>query len=229
MKWGCLLIAIAFAVSCSENTPSNYKVDEVVENPIDSTKNGLDTSAAVISNQPPENLITLLENPIDLVAFKTEYGPSNSGGAGDIEFLDLPDTIGFLYQYMLFYKLKQALPGHPSESDLFHNFSITVYKFGDEVGHFKDTNEVLMAIECGLDNTALQALNVFGLTKSDLSDKFGEPQYTAENHVIYAFENKVLSIHINANSQKADWYKYAKLNSSVNLNESIPEFLLKKD
>jgi len=225
-KYRLFFTAYLFFCSCGPekiNDTENHAQQPVV---FDTMRSELEADS-LSSNA--ELLKSVLENPIDLVAFKAEYGPANSGGTNGDSLFDLPETTGFLYCYMLFQKLRSALPSHPSESELFHNFRITVFKYGSKVGAYNDTNEVLMAIECGLDNTMLNQLNVYGLTREEVTQRFGEPQFILKMGAIYAIENKVLSVHFNLTTKTVDWYKYARLNPSINLYERIPHFLLSFD
>ena len=172
----------------------------------------------------PIALKELLDNPIDLQAYKEEYGESNGGGRSYSDDIYKPDTAGQYYRFMLFWKLRQVLPTHPDEGTLFNNFAITVYRYGDRIGDFYDTNEELIMIECAIDNTTLGDLNWYGKKKITLMDKYGAPQYEQDNCMIYYFDHKTITAHLT--DGQVDWYKYVRLNEDVDLSEGIPGELL---
>jgi hypothetical protein len=197
------------------------------------------TSMTIVSEEPDEvhidqddpsilsvnsKLKNLLDNPINLVQYKKDYGTSNSGSAGNKEFFETPDTVGMMFRYMLFHKLRMEIPSHPSEGDLFNGFIITVYRYGERVGNFYDTNEELMMIECSLDNPTLGELNWYGLSKRELVDNYDSAQYEVGDNWIYEHENKVISAHFSKDN-KVDWFKYAKINRKIDLRDEIPEIL----
>ena len=167
-------------------------------------------------------MIHLLENPIDLIDYKEVYGNSHSGSGNFSEIFDTPDTAGFLYSYFFFYRLKTELKEHYSESELFDGLRFYVYKYGDEVGRFSDTNEVLMAIESNLDNHTLGEINFVGKNENEVYDILGSPHITDESNLLYKYEQKVFSIHLN--NGICDWFKFAKINKRVDLNNKIPDY-----
>ncbi|UKN02569.1 hypothetical protein K6119_03440 [Paracrocinitomix mangrovi] len=216
---GTILFASLLA-SCKGQEPEEK---EVIEKNI--TKDSVVNIVIDEDTLPPinENIKKLLNNPLDLAAYKQEWGTSNSGIPRTPNEIYRPDTAGFFYRYMLFYKLNRELNEPKPETDLFNDFQIYTYKYGDEVGNFYDTNEELIAIKSKLDNTTLGEINWFGKKEIELLDFYGTPQYQTENCFIYQFENKVMSAHFENN--KVDWYKYIKIDPSIKLDESIPECL----
>lgn len=172
-----------------------------------------------------EDLRILLDEPLDLVAYKKEWGTSNSSPATNKELYNIPDTVGMMYRYMLFHKLRMELPSHPDEGQLFHGFIITVYKYGDKIGDFYDTNEELIMVECSFDNPTLGELNWTGKSKDELIDKYDSAKYVIGQNWIYEHNNQVITAHFDQ-SNRVDWFKYVRLNKKINLNQEVPELLL---
>src|SRR5690606_20711464 len=160
-----------------------------------------------------EALKDLLTRPIDLQAYKKKYGGSNGGVRTGSKYLDIPDTVGNVYQYMLFYKLKNELPDHHSEGTLLTDFRITVFRFGEKIGRFIDTTEALLMIECAIDNPTLGDLNWYGMTKVAVMDIYGVPQFERDDCLIYTYQQKTITAHLS--NDRVDWYKYVCLNSEV--------------
>ena len=212
-------------VACSGSEEESNKDDH-----FDTTLTIVDSSAKDNLEIEPEEDINplikdLLENPIDLVDYKEKWGTSNGGGGGyDLDLFEVPDTIGQLYRFMLFHKLSQELPSHPGESELFHGFEITVFRYGEHIGDFYDKNEELLMIKCELDNTTLGDLNWHGKSDINIMDTYGPPQYEQDGCLIYTYQNKTITAHLT--NGKVDWYKYVRLNKDIDLSESIPGILL---
>lgn len=219
---------LIFLIACTdtENETSNEH-SSILSDSTDITQ--LDSIAEIdtIDDSVPSNqaLVELLENPIDLVAYKKEWGTSNSSPSGlKEELFEVPDTVGMLYSYMLFNKLGRALPDHPSETDLFKGFEIMTYKYGTKGGDFYDTNEELIMIKCSLNNTTLEDLNWYGKSDIEIMDIYGVPQHNQDDCLIYTYQNKTITAHLT--NDQVDWYKYVRLNKDIDLSSEIPGILL---
>lgn len=214
-----LLSFLAFSLyTCTEiskNTPRDKGIDGCV----------MEIPPHILERDQNDRLSMLFANPMNLAEYKAEYGTSNSGSGKDKAFYNIPSEKGFTYQYMLFHKLKKEITPTPTESELFDGFRITSYIFGNEVPNYSDTNEVLLEIVCKLDNPTLGRLNVYGMNTENIIFEYGLPHYKHNNHFIYKdSSNTAFSIHFS--NDKADWFKYIKLNASFNLDEEIPSILL---
>ncbi|NOQ74125.1 MAG: hypothetical protein GQ574_19110 [Crocinitomix sp.] len=200
---------------------------------VDSLIQNLNESPDVsIASEERQLLIDLLANPIDLENYKAEYGTSNSGNAIQEESYFQPDTVGFYYQYMLFHKLRNLLESHPSESDLFQNFRIITYKYGETVGNFYDTNEEFIAIECAMKNETLGELDLVGMELNEVEDKFGVPDRIGTMQSFYFANQTVLALNFGAaidsqnNRSEVTWFKIVHVNEAFNLDDPIPTYLL---
>lgn len=214
--------------STSTNSEVNIPSDDLYVDPSDLIE-GLSPQDQVPNNR--ERLNELLSNPIDLASYKAEYGKSNSGNANPEEVYFQPDTIGFYYQFMLFYKLRKMLESHPSESDLFRDFRLITYKYGDNPGYFNDTNEELIAIECAMKNETLGELDFVGMGKVEFEEKYGVPDRINIMQAVYVFNQTVLSLHyvstkdIPGDRIKVDWFKLVQVNDKFVLDEALPVYL----
>ncbi|MBD3637876.1 MAG: hypothetical protein HUJ25_11020 [Crocinitomicaceae bacterium] len=170
------------------------------------------------------SLQNLLANPIDLVSFKKEWGPSNSGNASKPNGLYTPDTVGRVYRYSLFWKLRNVLPKKLSEGDLLNKFRITVFKYGHEIGNYYEQNEELLMVECATDNPELRKLNWYGKSRVEVMDQYGVPAVDTNNCLLFAHQNKVISAHFSEG--QVDWFKYAQLSDNADISREVPEFLL---
>ncbi|MEC7987250.1 MAG: hypothetical protein VX278_18920 [Myxococcota bacterium] len=227
----CILIFL-WTFACSQSEP-------IVTNPSD-----VPSGSPIASANPPEELRlkeesatlakdrglvhpalkALLDNPLNLAAYKKKWGPSNSGLQQKTEFFHLPDVTGTFYRYMRFGRLRKELPARPSEGALMKQFEITVYRYGTEIGDFYDTNEELIAVKCALDNPTLGALNWYGKTRRALFAQYGEPQLVKGDYVIYLYEHKVMIAHFK--DEQVNRFQYVRLNPKVDLHQGVPNTML---
>ena len=164
----------------------------------------------------------LMENPINIEWYLENYPPTNKKLVVDPDqnsLFAVSDSIGQLYTYSVFENMKEKLEEPVEDKELNTNFLITVLRHNDST-----KNEGIKAIQCTYANTTLGDLNVFGMTKEELETKFGKAKFNLENQLLFVLKNNVISIHFT--NQKADWYKFARLNPTLNLEEEIPPYLL---
>lgn len=220
-----IIILVLGLMSCQNNAdPSKAQPKEWKEQKI----NG-ESVKGVGQNQPIDSasvrLREVLENPIDLVRYKADYGPANSGGFDlDTTVYYHPNREGFYYRYMLFYGLKKVIPNLVSEESLFHNFRILVYHFGDQVGRFSDTMETLIAIECAMENPTLGDLDLYGLSKTTVENRFGMPTYQKIDYWIYQMKNRVLVISFDE-KMYCKWWRFARINEGIDVTVDQPKDL----
>jgi hypothetical protein len=226
-----MFLVLFSACGSSSTEPNNEaldRADSIVVAQIDS----------LINLPPPEpvseeraRLEELLANPIDLVSYKAEYGTSNSGHASQHDLFFRPDTVGFYYRYMLFHKLRSVLPTRPSESDLFENFRLITYKYGDSPGNFYDSDEELIAIECAMENETLGELDLVGLGPHEIKKRFGKPDRSEMLDDLYYSNQTVLTINYTrlwddpADSWRVNWFKLVRVSPEFDLSNPLPEFL----
>ncbi len=233
--WSLLLLSIIVSCGNDNNDMGNNVVLD-----LDSTETAvLIEQTDDLKNVPEqisaerERLNALLANPLNLQNYKAEYGTSNSGSATKQDFFFKPDTVGFYYQYMLFYQLLNILKSHPSESDLFHEFRIIVYKYGEDVGSFYASNEELIGIECAIKNETLGELDLVGMERNEVIERFGHPDRVEKEQAIYLFNQTVLALYYDSlldsttNQSKVLGLKLVRVNERFDLEATIPDYLSK--
>ena len=220
-------ILLSCLYSCQEDMEDSVDLNEpegvVNEEPFEK---GVDSTINILTDSASLRLQQLLENPLDLVDFKEQYGPSNSGGISmNSSVYYRPDTTGFYYQYMLFYGLKKALNQPVAEEDLFHKFRIQVYYLGEEVGRFSDTTELLVGMESAMTIPVLGELDLFGLDSIVIEDRFGSPLIRKKDYWIYQHHSNALIIGLEGKDHCA-WWRYARLSEGVDLSKEQPTDLV---
>jgi hypothetical protein len=172
----------------------------------------------VKSTRENHDLTIFLEAPIDIVAFKKKKGPSNSDSFRAPRSFYRPGDPGFFYQYMLF-----NTPVRYGEGERFRDFALIVYKFGHSIGHFYDTNEILAAIWCRLNDPDLGRANFVGTQVPEIRARFGEPSAVISDVLIYQRNARALALHVFG--ETIDWFKYVRLSRNVDATRSAPELL----
>jgi len=160
----------------------------------------------------------ILENPINLEEYKRNYGTSHSSPTNN-NFYYKPDTLGFYYSYYFFIEQQRKFKGKS-----LRDFYITVYKYGSVVGNFYDTNEELIELKSKI-NMHLGELDIIGLEKKDVLNRFGNPFQTDTDFIIYSLNNIYLIIRLNNNN--VVWFKYVKAESGYQSLDQFPKELLK--
>ena len=222
-----LLKSLLFT-NCNNASKEDAKSENILPDKVDSTKIA----------EPDEEIITktkylkdFLLEPINLIDFKSKYGPSNSGGCcsgNPKEWMYKPEKEGFYYQYMLFRKLNEMQLANGkvmNETEQFRKFQIYVYHFGKnkEFDFFSD-NEVLIGFSCAGIHEALGRANIVGKSFQEIEELFGNEFIDCDSIKIYQHDNRVISLKFK--SSKVEWIKYFHQSSRVE-KEKIPEHLIR--
>lgn len=170
------------------------------------------------------NIVDLFDNGFDLHDFKNEWGASHSGGVSNQDFYETPDTLGMVYHYFFFFKLRQKGIVDISEGELFDSFGIYVWKFGEEPGSFYDTTELFLGLYASIPLSVLNDFDLVGKSKDEIRNWIGEPHFREEECWIYTYNHHVLGMSM-AN-EKVEWFKFAHINHQTDLKEDIPAYFL---
>ncbi|MEL0457602.1 hypothetical protein WJN01_15280 [Flavobacteriaceae bacterium SZ-1-7] len=178
------------------------KKTEQVQIVVDST--GLKIEKVEKPTKNP-NLISLLENPIDLQNFKNLKNPnyvttSVTNGTDYYFNPKIKDSIFYVYYY-------------PTEdfTDPRKIDRIVVFKFGENKHRYDDKTETLIEFSIFNKDSDLGKANLIGLSKTELESEFGNDYLTFENGIAYSNKNKVLILEMDSSKVKS--YRYLKLNT----------------
>ena len=162
-----------------------------------------------IPKQENQNIIQLLENPLDIVEYKRLKRSANNGGGRKQPYFYRPDYPGFFYSYFIF--------GGKSE----HTPYLTVYKKGSKIGYYSDTNEEFIQVWSAVEDKDLGEADLARKKIADIKSKFG-PQYVeTDTHLIYQHKRCILVIRKAGSICR--WFKIARLNKSFKNLEDLPE------
>ena len=199
MKITVLSTLFLVFLSCKNATEKETEQVQVV---VDST--GLKIEKAEKPAKNP-NLISLLENPIDLQSFKNLKDPnyvttSVTNGTDYYFNPKIKDSIFYVYYY-------------PTE-----NFTdprkidrIVVFKYGENKHRYEDKTETLIEFSIFNKDSDLGKANLIGLSKTELESEFGNDYLTFDNGIVYSNKNKVLILEMDSSKVKS--YRYIKLNT----------------
>jgi hypothetical protein len=197
-----LLVAACFVLTCTVHDP-------VYSQP----------KPAAVSVASENNLASFLASPLDLKAFKKKKNSSNSGTVRKNEMFYTPEKAGFFYRYMLF-----PTPTQYNEYQRFADFAVIVYKFGEKIGDYSDTNETLIAVWCRLKDPDLGEADLVETPVSEIKKRFGEPFATVGDVLVYQNQERALSVH--TKDEKVDWFKYIRLNRAIEDPKAVPKIML---
>ena len=217
MKYFVLFISYSILlVSCSENAgiaSDIVQIDVELQDSSSTVQDSLDTIPLQISA-----FDSLMENPIDIIEFKKTKISSNSGGGTKMNCFYKPNAEGLYYDYFLFYKK----PPGVSESQMFNQLTLTVYKLG-EIGHYEDTNEILISVQSSLADPDLGKLDLVGKSPDEVLAIFNGPNLKKDGKLIIYSRNNVIVLDIFAGRVRS--FRYAKLNFEMTNGNDLPEEL----
>jgi hypothetical protein len=150
--------------------------------------------------------------PFDFKAFKDTKRSSNSGATGD-DALCIKHPNGFLYSYFVFEK---------EEMGNEMNIGLTVEKSSPNIRNYTEhSNESLREFKSTIKDPAFQDLNLIGMSKSALVNRFGEPTRLLGSSLVYkdmsAFH---LICHFTLQGQ-VDWFKYGCIDARISEEELL--------
>ena len=210
MRLGIIITFIFTCISCKNVTEKESKQAKIV---VDST--GLKTQTV---EKQTENLklISFLENPINLQAFKKlkkMHFTTSVASATDYYFNPkISNSIFYVYYY-------------PSEEIILKEIDqFVVFKYGENKHTYNDETEILIEFRIFNKDSDLGKANLVGLTKIELETKFGDEYLTLENRIVYSNNNKALVIELDSSKVKS--YKYLKLNTEKVDNDLIRQIVV---
>lgn len=163
-------------------------------------------------------LLRYFRYAFDLEYFKEENRRLLNCGK-NISRLYHPKAKGFEYNYCLFngaQKPEDAIPRLPKDDKL---ILITVYKFGDKIGTYSDDNETLISLSAKVNNELLGNSNFVGTNMAEIKARFGEPLLTESSVDIYTQGGRSLALAYD-NRNEVEWFRYAYLDTNLQLNDS---------
>ena len=213
MKIGILTILFLAFLSCKDvterkkNEPISDRF-ELLPEPDKSEKE------KYLKNQ---NLISFLENPINLKKFKESKSRNHTTTVVINEkyyYLEpkIKDSIFYTYNY-------------PTENftDSKRIDQVIVLKHGKNKNKYEDETEILIELRIFNKNLDLGKANLVGLTKTELESEFGENYLNFENGITYSNKNKVLILELENSKVKS--YRYIKLNTEKIDNDLIGQII----
>jgi len=199
-----ILTTVSLIFGCNQRKNLN---NEKVEIHIDSM--GL----KIVKKNKKSNseLISFLENPIDLIDYKNQKKNWTSSGFNGFSYYYSPqkrDSIYYAYTY-------------PNDNENPMRFDkIIVFKYGENKQIYNDNTERLIGMNIFSNDSLLGKANLIGLTTSRIKSRFGESELSTSDKLIYINENKIILLKIENN--KVASFKYLKLNTN-NIDKELIE------
>ena len=169
------------------------------------------------SYHPSQNspqLQALLQQPLDLVAFKKAFRSANSGSCTTHPFFWRPSFGGFYFRYFVF---RGCQP---------YGLQVVVYKKGKDWGSYSDTDETLIGLESSCEIEALGKLNLKGESLTAFEATYGRNYLLKEDVAIYAHDGQVLLLqHGPAPKHIIRKIKYLRTKLAIRSLDDLPEAL----
>lgn len=202
-----LTILFLIFLSCENATEKQI---EVVPVRIDSTRLNIEKQSE------NSNLISFLENPIDLQKFKENKNRNvTTGVTNGTEFYFNPtikDSIFYVYYYL---------------ADNFDNTreidQVVVFKHGKNKHNYEDETEILIELRIFNKDSDLENANLIGLSKTKLESEFGTNYLTFDDGIAYSYKDKILILKLE--NSIVNSYRYIKLNTEKIDNDLIGQII----
>ncbi len=199
MKFGVLISIFLVFISC-KNVTEKKKETEQTRIAVDSLGLKIKTVEKRTENA---NLVSFLENPLDLQEFKIKKKRIvTTSVTNGMEYHFNPKLSDSLFYNYYYHYISQT----PRSSN-----QITVFKYGQNKHTYDDKTEQLIEFEIRTNDSDLGKANLIGLTKTVLESGFGADYLTWDNGIAYSDKNRVLILEMENSKVKS--YRYVKLNT----------------
>jgi hypothetical protein len=202
--------------ACGTNTNQQQVV--VSNNEVEVTDSLVDS----VTEPEFDSVLFYLDNPVDFSLLKKKTTGMHSGGNIRLEnkyFLPIEDDNSIYYDYW-------AIEFHENFEDDGKPLCFKAIKpWGSAEDRYYETdNEVIVGIKSRIEWEGLQQSNFVDQSKSDILNKFGQPDTTISNCLIYQRNDKLITLKIE--NERVEWFKYFWLNDTVNFKTMMHESLL---
>lgn len=175
-----------------------------------------------------ESQLHRIYNPLNLKYYKNRQGPAHSSPNPNDNTHLFTTARGPHYTY--YYFKRHRLTGADrantsSEFTLKKDFHIITSLHqpftGDE--QYETIEETLVTIQCAINDTSLNSLDIIGKGKSELEQSFGAPLYEKDERLIFGHANRVVVVQLDKGIVKA--FKYMRLKDTFNILQEDAETL----
>ena len=195
------LVFLIFIISCkSSNNKIHFHSD------LDSSV-VIEANDLMTENHIDSELIDFLNNPIDLIDFKSIKTTSNSGSRNRKKYHLKPDSINDFIYY-----LYSAFWADSTSEELLSPTKILVLKYGSGKNEWDDKNEMLIELRVFGSDIDLKSANIVGLPVDTILSRFGKGYQKWDSRLIYCVENNLLIL--NTLQDTIIDYRYLRLNTN---------------
>ena len=164
----------------------------------------------------PPALIHLFEDPIDLRTYKIKKRGANSSATRKRTYFHQPDTVGTHYKYFWFHNYRRD----PAITNAHDAVMVNTYIYGDTITTYEEVNEALISIKGMVEDPDLGRLNVVGLTRPEVHERFGEAQITFKD--LYVYEHRKDILILSFQEDQVAWFNFVRTNLELASIEDLP-------
>lgn len=209
------LFALIFLAACSQETKETRHSSNTTTNKVEHRTDAEDSILVPVMN----HFDSIMAEPFDLKDFKRAKRGSHSGVGTSTPESYKPDSNGVYIRFFLFAKRPEGL----STSEWFNGEVLTVYKFGDKVGFYGDTNEILIEIKSAYPDEDLGHLDIVGRSIEHVVQKYNHGASIDGEYAFMSSDNKILVMHLSENN--IDWFRYVVLDHEIREDDGLPSHL----
>lgn len=181
-----------------------------------------------ILSQKTKSQLHSIYHPLNLKHYKKWQGPAHSSTHSNDNTHLFTTKRGphYAYYYFTKHRLTGAARSNASSEftpkQEFHIITSLHQPFnGDE--QYETIKETLVAIQCAINDSALNSLDIVGKRIDELEQSFGIPLYKKEGQFIFGHSNRVIVVRLDEGIVKA--FKYMRLKDAFNILQEDAEIL----
>ena len=218
MKRVLLFSLTAILFSCSSETTDSGSITDSTEVTDTLVVEQTDTVEALPEITPFDSI---MDNPMDVFAFKKAKRGSLSGVGGGKQFHFQPEYEG---KYMRFFGFGPPRGRSIREAEWMQGVQLIVYREGTDLRFYTDSNEIIIDFQSCFSDTDMKNLNIVGKSVSDVEAIFQGKAEIEGQFAAFISGHNVLVMHLIG--QQIEWFRYIKLNAEPTSFEEIPKEVL---
>lgn len=219
MKFLCAIGLLVVFISCKQNLQSEVAPDKQTEVVRIDTMAQNETEREDSLLRFSDSLSAYFENPFDFYSLKQKTMHMHTGHAPEFKEEYFLKTENPYDQFYCYWALEFDIKKDNSKKSLV--FATWKPWASHDERDYENDNEILVGLRSKISwPEGLQRSDFVGQSVQEIKKRFGEPQQSEENCLLYFQNEKLLMFH--QKNEKVDWFKFFVLDTNEVSLEKLP-------